>query len=121
MTSDTEVISYIIIKERLRAPSIEQAINQAMYRLKGAYSLVIMSPSKLIAVRDEHGFRPLCYGIRSDGSYVVASESCALAAVGAKLVRDLEPGRDHGVLDTPAPTPSATTAARRRTESTLRV
>jgi len=91
-TSDTEVISYIVIKERLRAPSIEEAVNRAMYRLQGAYSLVIMSPSKLIAVRDEHGFRPLCYGIRADGSYVVASESCALEAVGAKLVRDLAPG-----------------------------
>ena len=62
MTSDTEVISYIIIKERISAPSIEEAVNRAMYRLKGAYSLVIMSPSKLIAVRDENGFRPLCYG-----------------------------------------------------------
>ena len=61
-TSDTEVISYIITKERLTAPSIEQAINAAMNRIKGAYSLVIMSPSKLIAARDENGFRPLCYG-----------------------------------------------------------
>ena len=86
-TSDTEVISYIIIKERLKAPSIEQAINAAMNRIKGAYSLVIMSPSKLVAVRDEHGFRPLCYGQTEDGRYVVASESCALDAVSAKLDR----------------------------------
>lgn len=57
-TSDTEVISYIITKERLSAPSIEQAVNHAVDRIKGAYSLVIMSPSKLIAVRDENGFRP---------------------------------------------------------------
>ncbi len=77
-TSDTEVISYIITKERLKAPSIEQAVNQAMRRVKGAYSLVILSPSKLIAVRDAHGFRPLCYGKTADGRYVVASESCAL-------------------------------------------
>ena len=63
-----------------------------MYRLQGAYSLVIMSPSKLIAVRDEHGFRPICYGKTEDGAYVVASESCALDAVGATFVRDLEPG-----------------------------
>ena len=91
-TSDTEVISYIITKERLGAPSIEEAVNQAMNRLKGAYSLVIMSPSKLIAVRDEHGFRPLCYGRTEDGRWVVASESCALASVGAEMVRDLEPG-----------------------------
>lgn len=91
-TSDTEVISYIITKERLTAPSIEEAINRAMNRIKGAYSLVVMSPAKLIAVRDENGFRPLCYGQREDGSYVVASESCALAAVNAKFIRDLEPG-----------------------------
>lgn len=91
-TSDTEVISYIITKERLTAPSIEEAVNQAMSRIKGAYSLVIMSPSKLIAVRDENGFRPLCYGKCDDGSYVVASESCALDALGARFVRDIEPG-----------------------------
>ena len=91
-TSDTEVISYIITKERLGAPSIEEAVNRAMNRLKGAYSLVIMSPSKLIAVRDEHGFRPLCYGRTEDGRWVVASESCALASVGAEMVRDVEPG-----------------------------
>jgi amidophosphoribosyltransferase len=92
MTSDTEVISYIIIKERISAPSIEEAVNRAMYRLKGAYSLVIMSPSKLIAVRDENGFRPLCYGKREDGSYVIASETCALDAAGAEFVRDVDPG-----------------------------
>ena len=91
-TSDTEVISYIITKERITAPSIEQAVNKAMYRIKGAYSLVIMSPSKLIAARDENGFRPLCYGQTPDGAYVVASESCALDTVGAKLIRDLRPG-----------------------------
>lgn len=91
-TSDTEVISYIITKERITAPSIEQAVNAAMNRIKGAYSLVIMSPSKLIAVRDENGVRPLCYGQTPDGAYVVASESCALDTVGAKLIRDLRPG-----------------------------
>lgn len=91
-SSDTEVISYVITKERLTAPSIEQAVNQAMYQLKGAYSLVIMSPSKLLAVRDEHGFRPLCYGVREDGAYVVASETCALETVQAQYIRDLEPG-----------------------------
>ena len=61
-SSDTEVISYIITKARLTSPSIEDAIDKAMCKIKGAYSLVIMSPSKLIAVRDENGFRPLCYG-----------------------------------------------------------
>ncbi len=92
MTSDTEVISYIITKERLTSGSIEEAVSRAMDRLKGAYSLVIMSPTKLIAVRDPHGFRPLCYGKTLDGTYVVASESCALSAVGAKFERDILPG-----------------------------
>ena len=91
-SSDTEVISYVITKQRLSAPSIEEAVNRAMYQIKGAYSLVIMSPSKLIAARDENGFRPLCYGQREDGTYVVASESCALEAVGARFIRDLDPG-----------------------------
>ena len=91
-TSDTEVISYIITKERISSPSIEEAVNRAMNRLKGAYSLVIMSPSKLIAARDEHGFRPLCYGRTGNGDYVVASESCALDSVGATFIRDIEPG-----------------------------
>ncbi len=91
-SSDTEVISYVITKERLTAPSIEQAVNQAMHIIKGAYSLVIMSPSKLLAARDENGFRPLCYGVRDDGSYIVASETCGLEAVGAQFVRDIDPG-----------------------------
>ena len=68
-TSDTEVISYIITRERINCSSIEEAVNRAMYKIKGAYSLVIMSPSKLIALRDERGFRPLCYGITEDGKY----------------------------------------------------
>ena len=91
-TTDSEVISYIITKERITTASIEDAVNLAMNRLKGAYSLVLMSPSKLIAVRDEHGFRPLCYGKTPEGDYIVASESCALAAVGATMERDLLPG-----------------------------
>ena len=91
-TSDTEVISYIITKERINSKSIEEAIGKAMGIIKGAYSLVVMSPSKLIAVRDPNGFRPLCYGITEDGGYVIASESAALDAVGAELVRDVRPG-----------------------------
>ncbi len=91
-TSDTEVISYIITKERLNAPSIEEAVNQAMYRIKGAYSLVVMSASKMIAARDPHGFHPLCYGVTKEGTYVIASETCALDAVSATFVRDVQPG-----------------------------
>ena len=101
-SSDTEVISYVITGERLTAPSIEEAVNRAMYKIRGAYSLVVMSPSKLIAARDENGFRPLCYGQREDGTYIVASESCALESVKARFIRDLDPGEilvfsAHGV------------------------
>lgn len=91
-TSDTEVISYIVTKERLSSKSIEEAVSRAMDRIKGAYSLVVMSPSKLIAVRDPNGFRPLCIGTTSDGNFVVASESCALDTIGATFMRDVEPG-----------------------------
>ena len=91
-TSDTETIAYVITRERISAPSIEEAVSNAMKKLDGAYSLVLMSATKLIAVRDPHGFRPLCYGQMADGTYVVASESCALQAVGAEFVRDVLPG-----------------------------
>ena len=91
-TSDTETIAYIITRERLRTTSIEEAVSNAMNALEGAYSIVLMSSAKMIAVRDPFGFRPLCYGKMPDGSWVVASESCALSAIGAQLVRDLEPG-----------------------------
>ncbi len=91
-TSDTETIAYMITRERLTAPSIEDAVSHAMNALEGAYSLILMSSAKMIAVRDPYGFRPLCYGKMQDGSYVIALESCALTAVGAKFVRDLLPG-----------------------------
>lgn len=91
-TSDTETIAYIVTKERLKAPSIEDALSEAMKTLDGAYSLVLMSPQKLICARDPYGFRPLCFGKTKDGMYVIASESCALTAVGAEFVRDVEPG-----------------------------
>ncbi len=91
-TSDTETIAYIITKQRLVTPSIEQAVMNTMGIIEGAYSLVVMSPAKLIAARDPLGMRPLCYGRLPDGGYVVASESCALTAVGAEFERDIEPG-----------------------------
>ncbi len=90
--NDAEIISAAIIKERITSASIEEAVSKAMAHLEGAYSLVVMSPQKLIAVRDPHGMHPLCYGIRSDGEYVVASETCALNSVGATFVRDVKPG-----------------------------
>lgn len=91
-TSDTEIMAYSIIKERLLTGNLETAVAKAMEKFIGAYSLVIMSHNKLVAVRDRHGFRPLCYGRMSDGAYVVASESCALDAVGAKFLSDVRPG-----------------------------
>ena len=91
-TSDTETIAYVVTRERLVTPSIEEAVSKAMYSLEGAYSLILMSSTKMIAARDPYGFRPLCYGQMSDGAYVIASESCALTAVGAEFVRDVLPG-----------------------------
>lgn len=90
-TNDTEVIAYIITQARINTPSIETALEQAMHRIKGAYSLIVMSPQKLIAARDPNGFRPLCMG-RRGSDIVFASESCALDSLGAEFVRDLDPG-----------------------------
>ncbi len=91
-TNDTEVISYCLTEHRLKKDSIERAVEHAMYDLQGAYSLLIMSAQKLIAVRDVYGFRPLVMGSLPDGSMIFASETCALDAVGAKFERDLLPG-----------------------------
>ena len=91
-TTDSEVIAHIIVRERLKTGSIEAAVSSAMDTLEGAYSLVISSPRKLIAVRDPHGFRPLCMGKRSDGILVFSSESCGLDAVGATFLRNIDPG-----------------------------
>lgn len=91
-TSDTETIAYLITRKRMETGSIEDAVSTAVPLLEGAFSLVLESAKKMIAVRDPRGFRPLCYGITPEGVYVVASESCALRAVGAAFVRDLQPG-----------------------------
>ena len=98
-TTDSEVIAYIIVQERLNRGSIEEAVSAAMDRIEGAYSLVLSSPTKLIAARDPHGFRPLCMGHLKDGSVVFASESCALDAIGAEFERDIRPG-EIVVVDT---------------------
>ena len=91
-TTDSEVIAYLIVQERLKCGSIEAAVSAAMNRIEGAYSLVLSSPTKLIAVRDPHGFRPLCMGRLKDGAVVFASETCALDAIGAAFERDIRPG-----------------------------
>lgn len=91
-TSDTETIAYMITRERLETSSIEDAVSKAMEKLDGAYSIALMTQDKLIVARDSYGFRPLCYGKTKDNIYVVSSESSALTAVGATLIRNVEPG-----------------------------
>lgn len=90
-TIDSEVIAYHIARERLKSKTVEEAVGRAMDKIMGAYSLVIMSPRKLIGARDPYGFKPLCIGKR-DNTYILASESCALDTVGADFVRDVLPG-----------------------------
>lgn len=90
-TIDSELIAYYIAKERVRCKSIEESVSKAMKRIKGAYSLVIISPKKLIGVRDPHGFKPLCIG-KKDNAYILSSETCALDTIGASFIRDVEPG-----------------------------
>lgn len=91
-TSDTEAIAYSIVRERLTSSSTEEAVERAMPYIKGAYSCILMTATKLIAFRDPNGFRPLCIGKAHDGAYVIASESCALETVGAEFVRDVDAG-----------------------------
>ena len=91
-TSDTESIAYEIVSNRLSCKSTEEAIKKTMPNLKGAYSCVVMTATKLIAFRDPNGFRPLCFGKTADGAICVSSESCALDTVGAKIIRDVLPG-----------------------------
>ena len=90
-TTDSELIAYAIAQERLRCGSVEEAVCQAVKGLRGAWSLLVMSPQKLIAARDPWGFRPLCMGRRGE-AVVFASESCALSAVGAQFIREIDPG-----------------------------
>ena len=88
---DTEMIAYHIARERLNTKDVEGAVRNAMQKMKGAYSLIIMSPRKLIGARDPFGFRPLCIGKR-ENTYFLASESCAFDAVNAEFIRDVLPG-----------------------------
>lgn len=91
-TSDTESIAYAIVTERLASKSTEEAIAKVMNHIKGAYSCIVMTATKLIAFRDPMGFHPLCFGKTGDGAYAVASESCALDTIGAELIREVRPG-----------------------------
>lgn len=90
-TVDSEVIAHLVARERLGCSCIEEAVCRAADKLRGAFSLLVMSPRKMVAVRDPLGFRPLCIGKLGE-SFVFASESCALDAAGAEFVRDIKCG-----------------------------
>lgn len=102
-TIDSEVIAYHIARARVKTKFAEEAVAMAMQKVKGAYSLIVMSPRKLIGARDPFGFKPLCIGKR-DQAYILASESCALDTIGAEFIRDVEPGEivtitpQHGIV-----------------------
>ena len=102
-TIDSEVIAYHIARERINCGSVEEAVARAIQKINGAYSLIVMSPRKLIGARDPYGFKPLCIGKR-DNAYIIASETCALDTVGAEFVRDVLPGEivtitpDQGIV-----------------------
>ncbi len=88
---DSEVMMYKIAQERIAAHSIEQAVLNAMDSFQGAYSIVMMSPRKLLGARDPYGIRPLSIG-KLDNSYVLSSETCVFDNIGAEFIRDVEPG-----------------------------
>ncbi len=88
---DTEIIAYLVARARINTSSIEEAVQQAVSQLKGAYALTFMAPHKLIGVRDPMGIRPLCYG-KIGSSFVIASESCVFDSMGGEFIRDVEPG-----------------------------
>ena len=90
-TIDSEVVAYHIARERVKTKNVESAVLNAMKKIRGAYSLVIMSPRKLIGARDPYGFKPLCIG-RRDNAYIITSETCALETLGAEYIRYIEPG-----------------------------
>ena len=90
-TTDSEVVAYAIAKERMSSDSIEDAVCKVAEKIKGGYALLILSPQKLVGVRDPLGLKPLCIG-KMDDTYVLASESAAITSVGAEVIRDVEPG-----------------------------
>lgn len=88
---DSEIIAYCIARERVRSKTVEEAVLEASKKIKGAYGLVVMSPRKLVGVRDPYGLKPLCIGRRGN-SFIITSESCAISSIGAQFIRDVEPG-----------------------------
>ena len=90
-TSDSEILAYEIINERLRSSSIEEAVRRSAGKIRGGYAVLVMSPRKLVGIRDPLGIKPLVLG-QKDSAYILASESAAITAIGGKLIRDVEPG-----------------------------
>ena len=90
-TTDSEVIAYLIASKRSSPPSVEEAVKEVMGIIKGGYALLVMSPRKLIAARDPFGLKPLVMG-KLDNATIFCSETCALEAVGAEFIRDINPG-----------------------------
>ncbi|MCR4787412.1 MAG: amidophosphoribosyltransferase [Lachnospiraceae bacterium] len=90
-TTDSEVVATLIAKKRAKTGSIEEAVKLTVPLLQGGYALILMSPRKIVAVRDPFGLKPLCIGKKGD-TYVISSESCALNSVGAEFIRDVLPG-----------------------------
>src|SRR5919108_2794818 len=88
-TMDTEVIVHLLATSKQN--SLEDRIAEALSRIKGAYCLLFLTETRMVAARDPHGFRPLCLGKLGD-SWVVASESCALDLIEAEFIREIEPG-----------------------------
>ncbi len=108
-TMDSEIIMHLWV--RYFHLGIEEGLAKALTKLKGAYSLVLMTENTLIAARDPLGFRPLCLGKLKNGAYAVASETCALDLVEAEYIRDIEPGEivfinDQGLHSLYVPKPS---------------
>ena len=90
-SNSAEIIAYLLVRERMRTNTIEDAIINAMQYMIGAYSVVVLTQGKLVAFRDPNGFRPLCIG-EVDGSIMFSSESCAFPVLGGHLIREVEPG-----------------------------
>ncbi len=99
-TMDSEVIVHLIARKLVRG--LEEALIDALNEVRGAFSLVLGTEKQIIGARDPYGFRPMCLGILDDNAYVIASETCALDLIGARYVRDVEPGEvvfidEHGL------------------------
>ncbi|MBR4754500.1 MAG: amidophosphoribosyltransferase [Lachnospiraceae bacterium] len=90
-SSDTEVLAYEIVSERVVSKTIEEAVKTAALRLRGGYACLIMSPRKLIGIRDPYGLKPLVLGRKGD-AIIFSSESAAIKSIGGELIRDIAPG-----------------------------